>query len=167
MAGRTSWMWQVATTTLLGIPATAPRLPPRMAGQRDGAPPLVPAAYGWASRTCPRRGAVSRRATGTRTTRAAVRHLPLACTREEVGTLLLLCGPAARPAELNGVCANRAVRPTALPGSRPRPAATRQEHGRGRRAGAWHARRLCRRASTSESTRLCGTARPRPSPSRC
>ncbi len=35
---------QHATGTLIGMRATAPRLPPRQAGQRDGAPPLVPAA---------------------------------------------------------------------------------------------------------------------------
>ena len=35
---------QHATGTLLGMRATAPRLPPRLAGQRDGAPPLVPTA---------------------------------------------------------------------------------------------------------------------------
>ena len=31
------------TATLLGMRATPPRLPPRAAGQRHGAPPLVPA----------------------------------------------------------------------------------------------------------------------------
>ena len=35
---------QHGTGTLLGMRATAPRLPPRLAGQRDGSPPLVPAA---------------------------------------------------------------------------------------------------------------------------
>ena len=35
---------QHATGTLLGMRATPPRLPPRLAGQRDGTPPLVPTA---------------------------------------------------------------------------------------------------------------------------
>lgn len=35
---------QHTTGTLLGMRATAPRLPPRLAGQQDGAPPLVPTA---------------------------------------------------------------------------------------------------------------------------
>ncbi len=35
---------QHTTGTLLGMRATAPRLPPRLAGLQDGAPPLVPTA---------------------------------------------------------------------------------------------------------------------------